>query len=308
MGAVQELEQKTRAVAERAGPSVVNVGRRGRGSGVVVAEGKVLTNAHNLRDRTTSISFADGRAEQAEVVAVDPDGDLAVLAVDTADAPPVDWADPSGISAGTFVYTASRGRAGLRTTFGIVTSTAQAFPGPRGRRIRGSVEHTAPLARGSSGSPVLDGEGRVLALNTHRSGEGFYAALPADEAFRAKVEALAAGRAPTRRRLGLALAPTEVARRLRRSVGLPERDGLLVRAVDPDGRAAAAGIKEGDLLVQASGRALADADDLHDLLDELADDTPLTLVVVRGAEELTIEVTFDAGGSTADGDGEDATV
>lgn len=305
MGAVEELEQGVRTVAERAGPSVVNVGRRGRGSGVVVGEGKVLTNAHNLRDRTTSITFAGGRTEQAEVVAVDPDGDLAVLAVDTGDASPIGWGDASGISAGTFVFTAARGRAGLRTTFGIVTSTEQSFPGPRGRRIRGSLEHTAPLARGSSGSPVLDGEGRVVALNTHRSGEGFYAAMPADEAFRAKVEALSAGRAPTRRHLGLALAPVEVARRLRRTVGLPERDGLLVRGVEPEGPAAGAGIREGDLLVEASGRPLADADDLHDLLDEVADGADLTLLVVRGVEELTVEVSFNTSQETDNGDVQD---
>nr|MBA3283204.1 trypsin-like peptidase domain-containing protein [Acidimicrobiia bacterium] len=174
MGAVAELEQGARAVAERAGPAVVAIGRGPRGSGVVIEAGQVLTNAHNLRDRTTSVTFADGRVLQASVIGLDPDGDLAVLAVETDDAAPVAWGDPGEVTAGALVYAVARGRNGLRTTFGLVTGTEQEFRGPRGRRIRGSIEHSAPLARGSSGGPVLDGEGRLLALNTRRLGEGFY--------------------------------------------------------------------------------------------------------------------------------------
>ncbi|MGH9275861.1 MAG: trypsin-like peptidase domain-containing protein, partial [Acidimicrobiales bacterium] len=74
------LRAAATAAADTAAPSVVRIGRHGgRGCGVVVAKDRVLTNAHNLRDRTTVVSFADGRALQGELTAVDPDGDLAVL-------------------------------------------------------------------------------------------------------------------------------------------------------------------------------------------------------------------------------------
>jgi serine protease Do len=56
----------------------------------------------------------------------------------------------------------------------------RAFRGPRGRRITGSVEHTAPLGRGSSGGPVVSADGRLLGTNTNRLGDGFYLAIPAD--------------------------------------------------------------------------------------------------------------------------------
>ncbi len=292
MSAVSELEEGARSVARRAGPAVVAIGRGPRGSGVVIGAGQVLTNAHNLRDRTTSVTFADGRTVQARVAGVDPDGDLAVLAVETGDAGPLAWGHPGEVASGSLVYAVARGRGGLRTTFGLVTGTGQEFRGPRGRRIRGSLEHSAPLARGSSGGPVLDGEGRLLALNTRRLGEGFYSALPADESFRARVEALAAGDAPAPRRLGLVLAPAGVARRLRRAVGLPDRDGLLVRDVEADGPGARAGLRIGDLLVEADGRALDDADVLHDVLEALGEGASLNLVVVRGTEELNFSVSF----------------
>ena len=68
---------------------------------------------------------------------------------------------------------------------------------------------------------------------------------------------MAEGRRFERVRLGVALAPPEVAARLRRSVGLDERAGLLVRGVVDGSPAAAAGIREGDLLTTAGDRELA---------------------------------------------------
>lgn len=293
MGAFAELEEAARAVADAAGPSVVAIGREGRGAGVVVSEGLVLTNAHNLRDRTTSVAFADGRSEQGEAAGIDVDGDLVVLRVDTRDTPPLTWApEDAAPAAGRVVFAAARSHRGLRVTFGLVSGTEAAFRGPRGRRITGSIEHTAPLARGSSGSPVLDQQGRMLGINTNRMGEGFYLAVPADGELRTRVDALAAGTSPTRRTLGVGLAPAPVARRLRRSVGLPERDGLLVRAVADDTPAAQAGVLMGDLLVEAGGSVLKSTDDLHEVLDRIGEDERLSLSLVRGVEELTVEVSF----------------
>ncbi len=292
MGVAEELEQLVRDVGGRVGPAVVAIGRGARGTGVVVGNGQVLTNAHNLRDRSTTVTFADGRAEQGAVTGVDVDGDLAVLAVDTAGAPAVEWGD-GAVEPGAVVLAASRGRRGLRVTFGLVSGVEAAFRGPRGRRITGSVEHTAPLARGASGGPLLDRSGRLLGVNTNRLGEGFYLALPADADLRRRVESRAAGTSVERPTLGLGLAPGHVARRLRRSVGLPERDGLRVRTVAEGGPAATAGLRQGDLLVAAGDGPLTTPDDLYDVLDGLAAGEGLTLTVVRGVEELAVVVTFD---------------
>jgi len=179
---------------------------------------------------------------------------------------------------------------GLRVTFGFVSGVDRAFRGPRGRRVAGAVEHTAPLLPGSSGGPIVDGEGRLLGINTNRLGGGFYQAIAADAALRERVAKLGRGESPRRRRLGIGLAPSHVARRLRRAVGLDEREGLLVRDVEEGLPAEAAGLAQGDLIVAAAGRAVATADDLFDAMASLAADAPVVLQVLRGTEERTVTI------------------
>jgi len=289
MTLLEELQTTVDTLAQRAGPAIVAVGRHQRGSGVVIADGQVLTNAHNLRGDEVTITFADGRREVGTVKGVDGDGDLAVVAVDTTGATPLEWGSGDGLTVGSPVFGAAAANgAGTRITFGLVSAVARAFRGPGGRRIAGSVEHTAPLAPGSSGGALLAADGSFVGLNTNRIGDGFYLALPADAALRDRVDALARGEAPRRQRLGVAVAPSHVARRLRRSVGLPERDGLLVRGVEDGSPADRAGIQSGDLIVEAAGRAVTEADALFDAL--AAASTPFEVKVVRGTEERTVSV------------------
>ena len=298
MSVIEELQTAVSTVADGAGPSIVGIGRGTRGSGVVIADGKVLTNAHNLRGDEVTVTFADGRRTRGTVAGWDGDGDLAVIDVDTAGATPVAWADGADLSVGTAVFGASASHGGgTRVTFGLVSAIARAFRGPGGRRIDGSVEHTAPLAPGSSGGALLDATGKLVGINTNRIGEGFYLALPADAALRSRVDALARGESPSRPRLGVAVAPSHVARRLRRSVGLPERDGILVRGVEDDSPAAAAGIQAGDLIVEVGGKSVTDADDLYAALGTL--ELPFEVKVVRGTDERTVQV---GGGTTATGE------
>jgi serine protease Do len=156
--------------------------------------------------------------------------------------------------------------------------------------VSGAVEHTAPLLPGSSGGPIVDGQGRLLGINTNRLGKGFYQAIAADEALRDKVAALGRGESPKRRYLGVGLAPAHVARKLRRAVGLDEREGLLVRDVEEGSPAARAGVAEGDLIVAAGGRSVASADDLFDALSSVAADATLEVTLVRGTEERTVTI------------------
>jgi len=64
---LDELSGAISAVADRVATSIVSVGRDGRGSGIVVADGQILTNAHNLRGGEVTVTFADGRSTRGEV-------------------------------------------------------------------------------------------------------------------------------------------------------------------------------------------------------------------------------------------------
>jgi S1-C subfamily serine protease len=309
MNAVTTLQDTIAGAAETVGASVVGLGRGwGHGSGVVIADGHVLTSSHNLRREETTVTFADGRREAGTVAGVDSDLDLAVLAVDTGDAPAVRWepaagADTAdsgradahaGLSIGVpVVALANPGGRGLRATLGFVSSAGRSFRGPRGRRIRGAIEHTAPLPRGSSGGPLVDAEGNLLGINSLRLDGGLILAVPADAAVKERILLLARGEAAEPHRLGVAIAPPRVARRLRSAVGLPERAGLLVRGVQDGGPADRAGVEKGDLIVAAGGSPTESVEALYTALDAIpAAGGDLELTVVRGTDERTVTASF----------------
>jgi S1-C subfamily serine protease len=294
MATLAELGSQIGTVAERIGPSVVGLGNRWRGgSGFVAGENRIVTNAHNLHGDSLRVTFADGRSVDATVLGADPDGDLAVLEVDTGGVPAlaVGAADEARIGTPVVALGNPNGQ-GPRVTLGFVSGVGRSFRGPRGRRVAGAIEHTAPLMPGSSGGPVVDLDGRVLGINTSRLGNGFYLAMTADPSFAERVAALGRGESTERPRLGIGLAPSHVARRLRRAVGLPERDGLLIREVEDGSPASAAGLAEGDLMVAAGGRPVVTADDLFDALGAIGPGSTLEVTVLRGADERTVTVAW----------------
>jgi serine protease Do len=297
MAVLDDFSKALAGAAEAVGPAVVGLGRGwGLGSGVVVGDARVLTNAHNLRRDEPTVVFSDDRRETATVLAADRDLDLAVLEVDTGDLAPVTFADGGEPAIGTPVLAlANPGGRGLRVTPGFVSAAPRTFRGPRGRRVAGAIEHTAPLPRGSAGGPLVDLDGGLLGLNTVRLSGGLILALPA-VALRERIDALARGETASPRRLGVAVAPPRVARRLRRAVGLPEREGVLVRAVEDGSPADRAGVERGDLIVGAAGGPVEDVDALYAALDGAG--ATLALSVVRGTEETDLTVAFD--GETAE--------
>jgi serine protease Do len=291
MTGLSETSDLIRRLAAEAGPSVVGLGPGWRGgSGVVIADGRVLTAAHNLRAEGAGLVFADGRKERARLLGGDRELDLAVLGADTGDAPAIEHATGDAGGIGTVVVGLARpgGRA-LRVTHGFVSTDRREARGPRGRRVP-AIEHTAPLPRGSSGGPLLDTDGRLLGINVVRLDGGLIVAVDT-VALADEIARLGTGEAPTHRRLGVAVAPPHVARRLRTAVGLPEHPGVLVRGVEDGSPAARAGLERGDLLIAANGQPIERVDDLYKALDDASADT-LELTVLRGTEERTVTVSF----------------
>ncbi len=294
MTLLDELQRTVSRAAETVGPSVVGLGRGwARGSGVIVGPNRILTAAHAIRSDDPTVTFHDGRTATGRVTGTDSDIDVALVEVETEHA--VTW-EPDAVAHLTIgapvLALSNPGGHGLRVTFGMVSATGRSFRGPGGRRIPGSIEHTAPLPRGSSGGPLVDPDGRLLGLNAVRREGGLILAVPADAALHARTEALARGESSARPRLGIALSHPRAARKIRAAAGLPDHDGLLVRGVLDDSPAANAGLARGDLLIAAGDTPLTSADDLFEALDAATD--TLTLRVLRGTEERDVPIRFSS--------------
>ncbi len=226
-------------IAERLRRSTAQVfpGRRqGAGSGVVwTSDGLILTNAHVAHASTAQVELWDGRRFEARVTARDPRRDLAALRIPAAGLEPSTPGDSGSLRPGelTIAVGSPLGFAGALST-GVIHSIG-AIPG-MGRRpwIRADVR----LAPGNSGGPLANAQGHVIGINTAIV-NGLGVAVPVNTA----VEFLRRGSPPA---LGVTLRPLRL--------------GLLILELEPDGAAAAASLRPGDIL-------LTSFDDLSDALD-----------------------------------------
>jgi serine protease Do len=291
--ALDDIQGLLSTTAERHGPAVVGVWRGWRpGSGLIAAPGRIVTAAHLVGPEGATVVSADGVKREATLAGVDRDLGVAVLETDTGRAEPPAWAPQEHRPAigDPVVALSNPGGRGLRATIGFVSAAARSFRGPRGRRIPAGVEHTAALPRGSAGGPLLDAQGRLIGINLLRLEGGLIVSVGAASGLADITQRLARGEQVARPRLGVAVAPPWVARRMLRAVGLPERDGLLIRAVEADSPAARSGLERGDLIVAAGGRPVDAVDALHRALDESAANGGVALTVVRGTEEREVRV------------------
>lgn len=293
MAFADEVQAAAELAAREVAPAVVGIGTRGPlGSGVVFADGLVLTCAHNVRFPGRSLHFADGRGAKAEEVHFDPALDLALVATDTAGLRAPRWAAlPAGLGTPVLAVV-NPGGDGVRITLGTLATPTGALDGGDGLPGTTGFEHSAPCPPGSSGAPLVTLQGQVVGFNVRRQG-ALYWALAATADLRGRLEALGRGEELAGRGwLGLVLYPAPMARRLRQAVGLEEAPGALVRDVLEDGPAARAGVRRGDLLVAAAGQEVSSPAELHQILVQTPPGTAVQLRVNRadGQVELTATV------------------
>jgi len=217
-------------IAERLRRSTVEVrlkGSRGGGSGVVwSASGRVLTNAHVARSAEAEVELWDGRRLPARLISRDSRRDLAWLRIAATDLEPASPGDSSALRPGELVMAVGSplGFAGALSR-GVVHSIGPiAGLGPQ-PWIRADVR----LAPGNSGGPLANAHGQVIGINTAIV-NGLGVAVPANAA----AEFLERGPRPA---LGVALRPVPL--------------GLLLLEVDPEGAAAMASLKAGDILLMS---------------------------------------------------------
>src|SRR3954454_10964580 len=272
------------AALEVSGPG----GRGGAGSGVVVgSDGLLLTNAHVVARATAGRAvFSDGSEAPVEVVGADPLSDLAVVRARGATPPPAALGDASTLQVGQLVVAVGNpfGLAGS-VTAGVVSALGRSLPTREGRAARvveDVIQTDAALNPGNSGGALADARGRVVGINTAVAGWGLGLAVPINDTSRRIIGALISDGRVRRAYLGLVSTPAPLPAPLAERTG--RKRGLRIVDVVPGSPADRAGLKSGDLVLEAGRRPVADAQSLQRLLfaDAIGHELPMT-VYRRGA-------------------------
>jgi serine protease Do len=280
---------------EDAQSSVVQVRSSGRGIGAGViwpGDGLVLTNHHVVsgrrRRRNVRVALHDGRTLDADVLKSDRSLDLALLRLEggQADLPAATVGDSDALRVGELVYAIGHpwGSVGA-VSAGIVGGVGERRGQGRGSSAR-YVRSDVALAPGSSGGPLLNARGEVVAINAMIFGL-MALSIPSKAA-----EAWVAGE--RRRRLGIRILPVEVPVSLQREAGT---SGLVIAGVETGGAADRADLMVGDVLLATAGQQLGEAGTLLETVARAGD--VISLRVMRGGKIIVMEVLLEESGRAA---------
>jgi S1-C subfamily serine protease len=273
-----------------------DAGSQGAGSGSVIDEqGHVLTNYHVVEGADVlTVSFGGDKTYPARVVGGDADTDLAVLQVNGArDLKVVPLGDSDRLTVGQKVLAIGNPFGLDRTlTTGVISGLQRPIEARNGRVIEGAIQTDASINPGNSGGPLLDSQGRMIGINSQilspaggSVGVGF--AIPVNIAKRVVPQLIRDGRV-VRPKLGIY--PRAVSDL--RGIRLPVESGLLILQVEPNGSAAAAGLRglsetsEGDLVIgdiitAIDGEKMESQNDLYKALDKHQFNEVVRVEVVR---------------------------
>jgi serine protease Do len=258
-------------------------------SGYVVTNNHVVENAHKI-----TVILPDNSRQPAKVIGRDPKTDLALLKIDAGHKLPfVRWGDSSTVEVGDWVVA-------VGNPFGLGGTVTAGIVSALGRDINEGpydnfIQLDAPINRGNSGGPTFNLQGQVIGINTAiyspsggSVGIGF--AIPSNTAEEV-IEQLKTRGFVTRGWLGVAI--QTVTPTIARTLGIDPAHphGALVASVNPGSPAAKAGIKQGDVILDAGGRPVKTVHDLPLIVADTPPGRKLDLTVRRGGKRVTLVAT-----------------
>ena len=263
------------------------------GSGVIVApEGYVLTNHHVVEGADDiELVLADGRQLHARVRGVDPESDLAVLKADGDNLPTITFGTMEDLHVGDVVLAIGNPFGfGNTVTMGIVSALGRNHLGVN--RFEDFIQTDAPINPGNSGGALVDTAGNLIGINStifSQSGGsmGIGFAIPVSLARTVLAQIIKDG-SVTRGWLGVE--PQPITREAAQGLALARTDGVLVRALQPNGPADRAGIQVRDVVVEIGGKPTPDVPKLLARIAELTPGSNARIKVLRDGRPLDIDV------------------
>lgn len=282
---IADLEAAYTQAVERAGASTVSISvagafrgpsfrpfpRRGVGSGVILDRaGHILTNAHTVdgADRIL-VGLGDGRVLGGSVLGADEDTDIAVVRVAAEGLAPAEFGDSDRLKVGQPVLAIGNPLGlpgGPTVTSGVVSSLHRSIRLGAGDGLQ-VIQTDAAVNPGNSGGPLVDLQGRIIALNaaTIPYAEGIGFAVPINTALDVARQIIEHGR-PQRPWLGIV--GYDVDRRIAHYYGLGASQGVFLVELSEGSPAADAGLRVGDVITGIGERPVAGVSDLVEALRE----------------------------------------
>ncbi len=269
--------------------------QRGLGSGFIIdTSGHVLTNYHVIADAdAVNVELADGREFDAELVGADPPTDLALLKISADDLHPVELGHSSAVEVGDWVVA-------IGNPYGLPQTVSVGIVSAKGRANVGIIDFEdfiqtdAAVNPGNSGGPLVDLEGRVVAISTaiaSRGGgnEGIAFAIPVDMVKTVVDQLLSEGKV-TRGNLGVMI--SELSEELAATFDYEAKGGILIQDVIPDSAASKAGLREGDIIVDLDGQPVTTVAKFRAAIASRKPNTKVELGIWREGKSQKLEVTL----------------
>jgi serine protease DegQ len=266
----------------------------GLGSGVIIsADGYILTNNHVVEGADEiEVVLNDSRKVRGKVVGTDPDSDLAILKVSLDRLPVITLGNSDALQVGDQVLAIGNPFAvGQTVTAGIVSALGRNQLGIN--TFENFIQTDAAINPGNSGGALVDVNGHLMGINTaiySRTGGsmGIGFAIPVNTA-KLVLESIVKDGVVKRGWIGVE--PADLSPELMETFGVRAKAGVLITGVLQNGPAAQAGIRPGDVIVDAGGKAIGNVSELLTTVAALKPGTAAKFRVQRRDEVMDLTVT-----------------
>ena len=279
----------------------------GGGSGVVLDKaGHILTNHHVVTLESSreayiiEVRLSDGTVRTATVVGLDSAADLAVLKINPSglDLQPITWGDSSKLVSGEAVVALGAPyRRSESVTAGVVSNANRVQPADsKGQNYIPMIQVDVPINHGNSGGPLVNLKGELIGINAQGqasqdggTADGMAFSITSNYAKRISSEIIAKGKA-THGYLGASVKNTPADTGSGSSKLIP--GGVEIVSVESNSPAAKAGLRSGDVVIEADGHAVTKSEELNGTVRAAAAGSDLKLKIKRGSSTQDITVTL----------------